>query len=351
MAVCSALVITAGLFAQGGSITKEINKDFKVNPNTMLELSNKYGNVDIVNRKDPGLTIHVVVKVNTHDRERAESMLKMVEINIVQEGEVIKATTEISEEFGRMFRGFNTGDGGLEINYTVSMPPTVPVNLSNKYGNVFIDELVSTSTIDVKYGKLTANHILHDSKEPLTKVFLSYSNGTITDAKWIELDIKYSKLGITDSKALAVSSKYSKLNVENGTSIVSISKYDTYELGTVSNFITTAAYGHFTIKELSGKLQVDTKYSDVIVDRIPKFEVIKITNSYGSYKLGISPSVAYKLNGYAKYCSIDYPENNARVSRFNENNEMKVNGTVGGAANPTSEVSVTSHYGNIRLIP
>ena len=50
------------------------------------------------------------------------------------------------------------------------MPKTLPVNLSNKYGNVFIDELVSTSTIDVKYGKLTANKILHDSKEPLTKI-------------------------------------------------------------------------------------------------------------------------------------------------------------------------------------
>jgi len=50
--------------------------------------------------------------------------------------------------------------------------------------------------------------------------------------------------------------------------LFSESKYDTYEIGQLNNFVTTAAYGHFKISELTGKLQVDTKYSDVIVDRI-----------------------------------------------------------------------------------
>ena len=49
---------------------------------------------------------------------------------------------------------------------------------------------------------------------------------------------------------------------------MSESKYDTYEIGKLNNLVTTAAYGHFTIDELSGKLQVDTKYSDVMVDHV-----------------------------------------------------------------------------------
>jgi hypothetical protein len=345
------LTVSAGILAQG-PFTKEIKKEFAVNPNTQLEVVNKYGNVDIVNRADASLSIEVIVKVNIRDKERAEDLLKMIDINISQEGDQIKAITDIGEDFGKYFRGFNSDNGGLEINYKVSMPKTVPVNLSNKYGNVFIDELTSTSTIDVKYGKLTANKILHDSKEPLTKVYLSYSNGSIQETRWIELDIKYSKINITDSKALAILSKYSKVFVTNASSIVSESKYDSYEIGKLNNFITTAAYGHFTINSLSGKLQVETKYSDVIVDRISAdFEGIKIDNSYGTYKLGIDPAASYKINGYSKYCSIVYPENNAKVNRLNENNEMKVNGIIGNAQNAKSEVSVTSHYGNIRLIP
>jgi len=348
-AILCMLIITAGTMAQNEA-SKEIKKDFPVNSNTRLELYNQYGNVDVVNHNLPSLLINVEVKVHARDKAKADDLLNMIDINISQNGDVIKAVTEISDDFSRHFHGFKSHDGGFQINYTVTMPETLPVYLSNKYGNVFIDKLVSTSTIDVKYGKLTANKILHDSKEPLTKIYLGYSTGSIQETKWIEADIKYSKLSITDSKALAILSKYSKVYITNGSSIVSESKYDTYEVDKLSNFVTNAAYGHFKINSLTGKLQFDTKYSDVIIDHISSgFEGIKVTNSYGSYKLGIDPSASYKINGYSKYASIIYPENNARVNRINENNEMKVNGVVGSSESAKAEVTVTSHYGNIRL--
>jgi hypothetical protein len=351
-ALLLAMMVALGIMAQVGTFTKEIVKEFTVNQNTRLEVFNKYGNVDIINRDDAALSIRVLISVKGRDKERADEMLSMIAINISNEGDVIKAVTDIGDDFGKNFKGFNADNGGLEINYTISMPRTLPINLSNKYGNVFIDELAATSIIDVKYGKLTANKIMHDSKEPLTKVYLSYSNGTIQETRWIELDIKYSKINITESKALAILSKYSKVYITNGSSIISESKYDSYEIGNLVNFVTTAAYGHFTINNLSGKLQVDTKYTDVFVDHIAAdFDGIKINNSYGTYKLGIDPAASYKLNGYSKYCSITYPENKANVNRFNENNELKVNGTVGNNQNPKAEVSVNSSYGNIRLIP
>jgi hypothetical protein len=348
--VFAVLLLTMSMIAQDGTHTKEVKKEFPVNPNTRLELYNKYGNVDVVNREDAMLSINVIIKVHGRDTEKAEDLLNMINIDIAQEGDVIKAVTEIEEDFGKYFKGFHSGEN-LQINYTVTMPKTVPVYLSNKYGNVFIDELVSTSTVDVKYGKLTANKILHDSKEPLTKIYLAYSTGSIQETKWIEADIKYSKLNITESKALAIISKYSKVYITNGSSVVSESKYDTYEVEKLANFVTNAAYGHFKISSLSGKLQVETKYTDVIVDHITSgFEGIKVNNSYGSYQLGIDPGASYRINGYSKYCNIVYPENNARVSRINENNEMKINGVVGSNQSPAAEVSVTSHYGNIRLI-
>jgi hypothetical protein len=351
-AILIAGMITLGLVAQDNSSSKEIKKEFAVNANTRLELSNKYGNVDIVNTNDPKLTIDVNIKVNVRDKDKAQSLLNTVKINISQEGDVVKAETELEDDFSKMFRGFNFGNGGLEINYTVTLPKTLPVNLSNKYGNVFVNELTSTSTLDIKYGKLTANKIMHDGTEPLSKIYLAYSDGTIQETRWIEMDIKYSKITIGNSKALAVMSKYSKVFVTNGSSIVSESKYDTYDIGKLSNFIITAAYGHVEISELSGKLQLDTKYTDVNVNKISTgFESIKISNGYGSYKLGIDPTASYKINGYAKYCEIIYPENNAHVNRFDENNELKVNGVIGSNSNPAADVSVNSSYGNIRLIP
>ncbi len=329
---------------------KEIKKEFQVNRNTQLEISNKYGNVDIKDWNNESIAIEVTIKVRTSSKERADRVFSYINIVLKQEENTIKAITEFSENFSEAFKGVNNDEKGLEINYSVFMPKYIPLNLANKYGSVFINELTSTSTIDVKYGKLTANKILHDSQQPLTQLILGYSNATIQECKWLKIDIKYSKLQIAQSKAVVVLSKYSKIYIDNGSSIVTEAKYDTYELGSFNNIVAIAGYTHFEIKKISNKMQFDTKYTDVIIGHVPaEFESIKINNSYGSYKIGIANDASYNIDGYAKYCKIYYPEDYARVNRFNEATEMKINGRVGKNENAKSSVVIYSNYGNIKL--
>jgi hypothetical protein len=330
---------------------KEFKKEFPVDKNTQLEIQNKYGNVDIKDWSNPSISIEVKIIVRSASKEKAEKIRENITINFEQDGNTVRACTEFEDNFSDVFRGFNDDEKGLEINYSVYMPKNIPLKLSNKYGSVFINELTSTSTIDVKYGKLTANKILHDSEQPLTQIVLGYSNATIQECKWIKVDIKYSKIQISQSKAIILLSKYSKIYLDNGSSLVCESKYDTYELGKLNNLVATAAYTHFTVKDLTNKLQIDAKYSDVTIDNVPAgFELIKVDNSYGSYKIGISTDASYQIDGYAKYCKIYYPEDNARVNRFNENTEMKVTGLIGKDENTKSSVSLNSSYGNIKLV-
>jgi hypothetical protein len=345
------MFITTAFPAIGQSeFVKEFKKEFQINDNTQLEISNKYGNVDIKDWNNESIAIEVAIKVRTSNKEQADKVFSCINIVLKQEGNVIKAITEFSDNFSDAFKGIHHDERGLEINYSVFMPKNIPLNLANKYGSVFINELTSTSTIDVKYGKLTANRILHESQQPLTQILLGYSNATIQECKWLKIDIKYSKMQISQSKAIVVVSKYSKIYIDNGSSIVSEAKYDTYELGSFNNIVATAGYTHFDIKKIANRLQFDTRYTDVIIEQVPAgFESIKINNSYGSYKIGIAEDASYMIDGYAKYCKIYYPEENSRVNRFNETTEMKINGRVGKHENPKSSVTINTNYGNIKL--
>ena len=345
------VLIPSVLSGSQNEFVKDYKKEFAAGKNTQLEISNKYGNVDIKDWNNESVSIEVKVIVRCENKEKADRMFDYILIHFEQEGDIIRATTEFKDNISDFFKGFNDNEKSLEVNYSVFMPKTMPLTLSNKYGSVFINELTSTSTIDVKYGKLTANKILHDSQQPLTKVVLGYSNATIQECKWVKMDIKYAKIQITQSKAIIVQSKYSKIYVDNGSSLICESKYDTYELGKLNNLVATAGYTHFKIAELSNKLQIESKYSDVEIENMPAgFEQIKIDNSYGSFKIGISPEASYHIDGNARYCKINYPEDNNRVSRFNENTEMKVNGLIGREESSKSTVVVNSSYGNIRLI-
>ncbi len=342
------MVVFSLVFADEGQFTKKFKKEYSVNKDTRLQLDNKYGNIDIKNWEKNSISVDVTITVKTSNEEKAQKLFDQIHIDFSESGNLINVKTEFDENFGKFFH--NDNDKLIDIYYSVMMPKNVPLDLANKYGNVFINELTSTSTIDIKYGNLKANKILHNDVKPLTQITLGYSNADIQEVAWTKFDIKYSKIEVEDSKALVILSRYSKIYITKGTSMVTESKYDTYRLGKITNLVATSAYSNYKADEVSNKILTETKYTDVHVNRIPAgFESIKVTSSYGNYTLAIDPNASYTLDGYAKYAKISYPDN-ARVNRFNENNEQKVNGKIGSNQNSKATVTINTNYGGVKLV-
>ena len=344
------LVLVFLINAQDTEFIKNYSKDYDVNEDTRLEIINRYGDVDIRDWNKKSVSIDVEVKANTSNKNKAENILDNIDIVFSEIGNSIKVETAFGKGFNKGFSLWDGDNKKFEINYVVNMPKSIPLNLQNKYGSVFISELTSTSNIEIKYGNLKANKIIHGEEKPLTQIILAYSDGAIEECKWSKFNVKYSKIKINKSKALVVVSKYSKLFIDEGTSVVSESKYDNYEIGEIQNFVTTTAYSNFKFNEISKKIQVESKYSDFKIDYMPAgFDKIRIENKYGKYKIGIDSKASYKIDGYAKYSKIHYPEN-SDVSLIQKNNEMTVKGLVGDDPNTESTVNINTSYGNVRLV-
>ena len=347
MAVILSIFAISFISAKDGEFTKKYNKEYEVRKGTQLQIEHKYGSIDIKNWDKSLISIEVVITVKTSNEDKARKLFDQVDIDFSESGNVISAKTSFDNDFSKFFQG--SGDKLVDIFYSVYMPKDIPLNLSNKYGNVFINELVSTSSIDIKYGNLKANSILHNDEKPLTQITLAYSNANIQQCAWVKFDIKYSKVEMDASKALVFLSSYSKVFITKGSSLVTESKYDQYRLGKFTNLVATAGYSNFKAEEISSKIMMETKYTDLNVDAVPAgFENIKINTQYGNYNVIIDPGASYQLEGYAKYARINYPDN-ARVNRFNENNELKVEGQVGTDQNTGSTVTISSKYGNVKL--
>jgi len=211
LAILALSIILSPLSSFGqNEFVKEYKKEFAAGKSTTLEIINKYGNVDIKDWNNESVSIEVKVIVRCEDKEKADRVFEYIQINLGQEGDIIRATTEFKDNLADFFRGFNDDEKSLEVNYSVFMPKSMPLNVSNKYGSVFINELTSTSTIDVKYGKLTANKIMHDSQQPLTKVILGYSNATIQECTWVKLDINILKFRSLRARLLSYKASIQK---------------------------------------------------------------------------------------------------------------------------------------------
>ena len=344
------LVIFSAFAVDNDEISKKLHKEYSVDQNSVLFIQNKFGHVDINNWDKNQVTIDVTITVDHHNEEKAKELLDYINVAFNQSGNKIEAITEIDDKFSK-WNTFSFGDDNKEfsIDYKVNMPKNIQLELENKYGNVFINEIEGYSKISVKYGNLKINKVLRENVKPLSEIYLAYSNGEIDECKWLSLTLKYSKLEIEECKALIAVTKYSKLYVDQGSSIVCESKYDEYRIGKLTNFVTTAAYTDFDFDEISKKLEFDNRYGNLKIDYMPKdFESVDITNEYGSIKIGIDLNASYNLKGNAKYANIDYPDE-SRVSRIKESTSLSVEGLVGKDSNTKSKVKIETRYGSVDL--
>lgn len=342
------IALFPNIFSQD-KVVSEINETYSIHKETELSITNKYGNIDIRNWDKQEVDVKVQIVVKDMSEKQVEDILKAIKIEYRVEGDKIVFETSYDDNFSKNI--FSFGDGGkkFEVNYIVNMPHSLKIHLNNKYGNIFIDKLSSASIIELKYGNLRANDIKSENKDPMTQLILGYSEGNIEMCSWLKIATKYSKINIEESKALIVVSKYSKIYVERGSSIVTESKYDEYNVGTIANFVTEASYTNFRFKSIGKKLQSKSNYSDFKISFMPaSFEMVKITNKYGSYKIGIEDNASYHIKGYSKYGNIAFP-NVGRVNRIQENTELTIEGLVGKNDNTDAKVIIESKYGTIKL--
>ncbi len=330
--------------------TKKFKNQYESDRNTVLQINNKYGNIDIRDWGKNEISVEVTIVLKGVSSQRADQIFKEVNINFSEEGDFVSVETEYNEEFFRMVNKDQfLQEKKFEVNYLVMLPSYVKVEATNKYGNIFISKLSSPSTIELKYGTLKINQIVARDKDNMALIELAYSKGTIETCEWIKILTKYSQLSIQNSKALIIISKYSKLNIEEGSSLICESKYDGYDIGVLANFVTEAQYSNFRFDEITRKIDLETKYTDVKVMKVPAtFESIDIENNYGSIKIGIDPSASYRLKGHAKYAKINYPEN-GKINRFQQNTELTVEGTVGSPNKESGKVTIETQYGGVSL--
>jgi len=346
-----ALILPFQLHASDDEIKKDQQKTFDLSRKNTVYVDNKYGNITIENWEQDKVEIKATVTVEHSNTEKAKEILDHIYIEIFQEDDIIKAITTIDEKINRSaWFVFGNNDRNYQIDYDIKLPAYANVNLQNKYGDVFINELSGHVLAHVKYGNLKANKLSRGNKKPLNHIELGYSNGWIEEASWLKLNLKYApKMEIEKATALIAVSRYSKLFVQDCSSIVADAKYDDYRLGDIINFVAEAAYSDFEINRIEEKLDVQMRYGGVDVDHIPAgFKSIRIDNNYGSIDLGIDNTASYLFSGEAKYGDIDYPSS-SRVNRIEETNELRLNGKVGNEPEPTAEVWIKTKYGSVEL--
>jgi len=320
MTLLSVSIFASTLFATDKEFKREITKEFSTGANPTLQVDNKYGHIRIVE----GTENKIIFKIEIIGKGTTEALAKQyaetVTVDFSQNGDKISATTSVEP--------VTCNNCGRSTNYTVVTPKGVMMNLTNKYGNIFLENAVKPLRVDLKYGNLEAN--------------------TLTN---LNLDIKYGNVSINVCEELKIDCGYAKFKISRAGRMNIDSKYDDFQIGTVTDLKINTKYTKIKIDKLNNGIVCDDfKYCSLDISEIStQFSLIKIKAGYSNLKLALDKRHSFKAGLRIKYGKIiagDLTFNNVSLQNKEKNTDA-IKGTAGSNNNPSATVDISASYGNV----
>lgn len=333
MFLLSVLFVTA----TGAEYTKNYRKGWTKSSVSALKISNKFGEVKINDLGGDSVTIKVVITVENQSESKARELLDLIEVDFQKNGNLVSAETKIRENF-RSKQSFS-------IDYLVNIPKDKDLDITTRYGNLIVNELQAKGIFNVSYGNLTAENLTAPAGTPV-KIAVSYGKADIESVNDANMEFNYSKLYAGKIDKLVLVSKYSTVNLNAIKNLTLDSKYDGFNMDEVGHLKALSKYTNYKVGLLSGSFDLDTGYGSVRIAKVdPKFDRIKIVNSYGGITIGLG-ELNYKLKADCSYCDVNYPGDRYKGNRIKENTRFSLDGQVG---NGGGTVDISSRYGGIKL--
>lgn len=335
----TALVAAFTLLVQPvhAEFTKQYRKAWAKSDVSALKVDNKFGQVKISDSGSDSVRVKVVLSFDKMPESRAMDLMKKIHIDIEKSGGTVTAQTTMDANFNAR--------GSFSIDYLIDIPKDRDLNVTNKYGNVVLDELTGRGVFRVSYGAITTGKINTPAGAPL-QLEVNYGKADLETVNDANMNINYSKMSVDEIGNLVLDSKYSTISISKNKSISLQSKYDGVTIDELGRMKAESKYTNYKIGLLAESFVLNTAYGSVKIGKVdPKFGLVDITSSYGGINIGMG-GLNYVLKADCSYCDIDYPESRYKGNKIRENNRFSLEGNVGGGG---GTLNITSRYGGVKL--
>jgi len=326
---------------------KTYHKEYSVKPDAKLEVSNSFGNIDIVTWNENRIVIDVVVSVKGNDSEKIQKRLDRIDVIFTTTNSLVTAKTKFSKKKSS-WNWFGSNDNSsMEINYTIKMPITNSVDLNNDYGAINISELEGHAKISCDYGQLIIGALKADdnllyfdytSKSTIGymksgKINADYSGFTLDKVEQLELNADYTSSEILDVNTINYNCDYGEIKIDKAKTLVGTGDYISHKIG-----------------EITETLAINADYGAIKINRIaPTAKSAKINADYTSIKLGYDSDLNFNFFIKLDYASLTGESNLTVKHKLIENGSKSYTGYY-GSENTANTITINSEYGGVTLI-
>ena len=250
--------------------TKQINKRFKVTPETRIEITNKYGKIKINTWEKDSVIFDIKIKVEDKKLSKLEKTIDDLDFDFINSQHFVIVRTKIGEnrsgiekEIANFKESVFLSDGKIEIDFTVWMPKTNQLKVENKFGDIYIDDYLGDIEINLSNGNIKA----HDFSGK-TNLKLNFGDATFNKMKSGRLECNYSEIYIKEAGKLQIVSKSSEFEINEVNEINAESRRDKFRIQLIDILEAWGSFTNYRITELTNNLNVKTEYGDLDIQKV-----------------------------------------------------------------------------------
>ncbi len=339
-------------------VTKTINEEFLLPKNGHVEITNKYGQIVIIDSDNSYVTVRIEVIAYGKDRKAANKIMERVDFDFDQTSQYLSLETVLDRKSGAFKELWNSiGDysktllskNKLEINYEVAVPKTASISLNNKFGDIFISDRKKAVDIIVSHGNLRVNSI-----NATSNITVSYGTAQIKHVNNGRLKFKSAEVTINSGDAIDIRSSSSEINIIKGGEIELNSRSDKrVEVGEVARLSGEMTFSKLKVDKLTKNIDINLNYSDIQVNHIPfSFSFIRIQGKSSDIDLDFDTYPYMEVDIKASEDRLSIPVTNLSKEYIDEKKGIaQYRGVIGEKNNYKGNLTIDAQRGtvNIRL--
>lgn len=248
--------------------TKEMTKEFKITPETRVELSNKYGKIDIKTWEKDSVVIEIKIRIEEKKLSKLEEAIKSIDFDITNSQHFLIVKTDVERNkssIGKEIKKFKEtllkSDGNIQVDYTVWMPSANQLRVENKFGDVYIGDYMGEVEINLSNGNLKAHDL-----EGNVDLILNFADVTINKVENARLDCNYSDVYIKEAGSIRSNSKSSEFEFQTLRDLNADSRRDKFRIREAEMLEARSSFSNFRITALKDRLKIRADYGNIEIE-------------------------------------------------------------------------------------
>jgi hypothetical protein len=296
----TAMILSMGIVCSAQSVkdNRTWKESYKVTTESTLEVENKYGTILIVPWNKDSVQVTADIYLEAKNTSKLRKLNNDIRISSNDTKSYIIVRTQIGNGNSRVASELRTlsntlgSNSAVEINYTIYLPEYINLVLTNKFGDIYIDDINGDVDISLSNGVLKANSFSGNSN-----LELMFAKATIRNLGTSSLLMSYGELQLGNVEQLDFSGKSSEIEIESAGVVKMDSRRDKIILGEVEYLFGYSSFTDVLIKDFIREADCDMKYGTLKIEKIqPEFTRLEVNSDFTDITLYFPPESTYLVD-------------------------------------------------------